>query len=57
MTEPTINPNALTVEQAAKLLQVDAKRIKRHVDEGLPTGAGGTVNLVAYAAWLIDRIG
>jgi len=47
-----LDPASLTIEQAAKLLAVDGEAIGRHVDAGLPTGLGGTINLVTYAAWL-----
>jgi len=47
-----MDPTALIVEQAAKLLGVKAEVIRRHIAEGLPTGPGGTVNLITYAAWL-----
>ena len=47
-----MNPTALTVEQAAKLLGVKADVIRRHVADGLPTGPRGTISLVTYAAWL-----
>ena len=47
-----MDPPALIVEQAAKLLGVKAEVIRRHIAEGLPTGPGGTVNLITYAAWL-----
>ena len=47
-----MNPTALSIEQAAKLLGTKADVIRRHISEGMPTGPGGTVNLVTYAAWL-----
>ena len=47
-----MDPTALTVEQAAKLLGVKADVIRRHIADGLSTGPGGTVNLIIYAAWL-----
>ena len=47
-----MNPTALTVEQATRLLGVKADVVRRHIAEGLPTGPGGTVNLITYAAWL-----
>ena len=46
------NPAALTVEQLARMLGVPAQKVREHVDAGAPTGPGGTVNLVHYAAWL-----
>jgi len=50
-----LSPTALTIDQAARMLGVPAGTIRAHVDAGLPTNADGTVNLVAYAAWLIQR--
>ena len=47
-----IDPTALTVAQAAKLLGAEADVIRRHIADGLPTGHGETVNLLTYAAWL-----
>lgn len=51
-----MDPTALSVEQVARLLGVNIDVIRRHITEGLPTGRGGTVNLISYAAWLnLDR--
>lgn len=47
-----MDPTALSLEQAARLLGVKIDVIRRHIAEGLPTGRDGTVNLVTYAAWL-----
>ena len=47
-----VDPASLTIKQAAKLLGVDDETIGRHVDAGLPTAPGGTINLVTCAAWL-----
>ena len=47
-----MNPAALTVAQAAKLLGVGEQAIRDHVAAGAPTAAGGTINLVHYVAWL-----
>lgn len=47
-----VNPAALTVAQAARMLGVPEQAIHDHVAAGLPTGPGGTINLVIYAAWL-----
>ena len=55
MNEPDtngMNPAALTIEQAARLLGTKENVIRQHISEGLPTGPGGTVNLITYAAWL-----
>jgi len=51
-----INPAALTVAQAAKLLGVAEQAIRDHVAAGAPTGVGETINLVSYAAWLNQRL-
>ena len=54
-----IDPNRLTLEQAATLLSTAGKRrimaemIEADVAAGAPTNADGTINLVVYAAWLI----
>ena len=47
-----MDPTALSVEQAARLLGVEADVVSLHIGQGLPTGPGGTVNLITYAAWL-----
>ena len=52
----TVNPASATVEQLAKALGVSAEGIRRHVADGVPTDAGGRVNLVQYAAWLNYRL-
>ena len=51
-----LDPASLTIEQAARLLAVDEETISRHIARGLPTGLGGTINLVAYAAWLNQEL-
>jgi len=53
-----VNPLAMTVAQAAKVLSavgagvVTEDLIRRHIAAGTPTGPGGRINLVHYAAWL-----
>jgi hypothetical protein len=37
---------------AAKVLGLPEATLRKHVDEGLPLNADGTLNLVTYAAWL-----
>jgi hypothetical protein len=57
-----VNPNAMTVEQAAKLLstlarhQIPAAHIAADVDAGAPTNGDGTINLLHYAAWLLGEM-
>ncbi len=55
-TAETINPAALSIAQLAKMLGVPADTVREHVGAGAPTGPGGTVNLVHYAAWLNRQI-
>ena len=52
-TPGTINPTALTVAQAARMLGVGEQTIRDHMAAGVPTVADGTINLVQYAAWLV----
>lgn len=46
------NPAALTTEQLARMLGIDAEKVRDHVAAGAPTGPDGRINLVHYAAWL-----
>lgn len=58
-----IDPNRLTVDQAAKLLsaaakvRVPAEHIATDLDDGAPRNPDGTLNLVQYAAWLVKEMG
>jgi hypothetical protein len=58
-----LDPNRLSVEQAAKLLSAAARvrvppeLIAADLDAGAPRNQDGTVNLVHYAAWLIREMG
>jgi hypothetical protein len=54
--KPQLNPAALTVEMAAKMLGLPAEVIRKHVAEGASTAADGSINLVHYGAWLNSRI-
>ena len=47
-----VNPLALSIEQAAKLLSVPEATVREHVADGAPTATNGTINLIHYAAWL-----
>ena len=61
-TKPTLNPTALHVADAARLLsaaggqRVTAEMIQADVDAGVPTNSDGTINLVHYAAWLVREM-
>jgi hypothetical protein len=58
-----IDPNRLSVEQAAKLLsaaakvRVPAEQIAADLNAGAPRNSDGTLNLVHYAAWLVKEMG
>lgn len=57
------NPMALTLMDAAVLLSrlagtpVTAAMLQMDVDAGAPRNADGTLNLVHYAAWLVQEAG
>ena len=53
---PRLNPAALTVEIAAKMLGIQVQIIQKHISEGAPVAVDGTINLVHYGAWLNSRI-
>ena len=50
--EAPLNPSAVPVEQLARMLGLPTDHLCRHVAEGAPTNANGSINLVHYAAWL-----
>ncbi|QDU76910.1 hypothetical protein Pan97_39670 [Bremerella volcania] len=58
-----VDPNRLSVEQAAKLLSAAAKvrvpveQIAADLEAGAPQNPDGTVNLMHYAAWLVKEMG
>ena len=54
--KPQLNPAALTVEIAAKMLGIQVQIVQKHIEEGAPVAADGTINLVHYGAWLNSRI-
>jgi hypothetical protein len=47
-----LNPAALAVADAARLLGVPLDVVQKHLAEGAPRAGGGTMNLIHYAAWL-----
>ena len=51
-----VNPAALTTEQLARAIGLPVETVHRHVAEGAPVGADGTINLIHYAAWLNRRL-
>lgn len=56
--EPRINPLALPIPDAAKLLSkaggrvIRVDQIEADIAAGAPTNGDGTINLISYAAWL-----
>lgn len=54
-----LNPAALPLDDAAQLLAALGKRrisiemLRADLDAGAPLNSDGTLNLVAYAAWLV----
>ena len=62
MTTETPKITALTPAQAAKILATAGSRriteamVRADIDAGAPTNADGTVNLVHYAAWLVQEV-
>ena len=60
--KPALNPNALSVADAARLLSaaggqhVAIEMIQADVNAGAPTNADGSINLVRYAAWLVREM-
>ena len=63
MSDASLDPNRLTVEQAAKLLSAAAKmrvpveQIAADLNAGAPRNPDGTINLMHYAAWLVKEMG
>lgn len=56
--EPRINPLALPISDAAKVLSkaggrvIRVDQIEADIAAGAPQNGDGTINLIAYAAWL-----
>jgi hypothetical protein len=50
--QKALNPAALSVEEAARILGLPVAAVQADVDQGAPTAADGRLNLVQYAAWL-----
>ena len=52
----TLRPAALTAADMARLLGEPVEVVQKHLAEGAPRAADGTMNLVHYAAWLNMRL-
>jgi hypothetical protein len=59
---PSLNPTALSIQNAAMVLTktggqtVTEAMIREDIAEGAPTNTDGTLNLVHYAAWLVQEM-
>ena len=47
-----LDPAALTLEDAARVLGLKRQMLEADIAAGAPTNADGTVNLVHYGAWV-----
>ena len=60
--KPSLDPAALTVEQAAGMLSAASGRtippetVQAAVDAGAPVGADGRIHLVELMAWLEQQL-
>ena len=60
--KPGLNPAALSVEDAAKVLSrmggkpVTTDMLQADIDTGAPMNGDGSINLVHYAAWLVKEM-
>lgn len=50
------DPGALTPAEAARILRVPPETIAKHLEAGAPAGPEGRINLVHYAAWLVQQL-
>lgn len=56
-----VDPRALPVPEAARLLSkaggrtVTEAMLRDDIEAGAPTNADGTLNLIAFAAWLVKE--
>ena len=48
----TLNPMAMSVDEAAKTLSLPREWLEQDLAAGAPANPDGTINLVHYAAWL-----
>ena len=57
-----INPLSLGIDELARLLsaagarRVESAQVQADLDAGAPVGRDGRVNLVHYAAWLLQEV-
>ncbi|HKQ49678.1 MAG TPA: hypothetical protein VJZ71_16515 [Phycisphaerae bacterium] len=59
---PALNPNALSVDDAARMLSaaggqlITAEMIQADLAAGAPVNGDGTINLIHYGAWLVKEM-
>jgi hypothetical protein len=59
---PRLDPTALPVTYAAQVLtrvggqRITEEMLRADIDDGAPTNADSTINLVQYAAWLVQQM-
>jgi len=57
-----VNPLSLSIEEVSRLLtagggkRVMVEQVQADIDAGAPVGAGGRMNLMHYAAWLLREV-
>ena len=57
-----LNPQALSLEDLARILTasgwkpVSVAMLRDDIDDGAPTNADGTVNLIHFAAWIVKEM-
>lgn len=57
-----LNPLALTIQQAARVLTasgwkpVTHQMVEADIEDGAPTNADGSLNLMHYTAWLVKEM-
>ena len=57
-----VNPMSLSVEDMSRLLSAGGGRkispgqVQADIDAGAPVDSGGRMNLVHYAAWLVQEV-
>jgi hypothetical protein len=58
-----VDPNRMTIEQAAKILSAAAKiripveQVAADIESGAPHNSDGTISLIQYAAWIVKEMG
>lgn len=57
-----LNPAAMSIEDAARVLgklggrPVTSEMLESDLEAGAPRNGDGSINLVHYAAWLVDQM-